>query len=66
MVCEVEGLEPAGQIKLNLYLCVWIKDEVCKINIDTPDKLLPHILDVDACIKIREDQLRRTTRNLRT
>ena len=32
---------------------------------DTPDELLASILDAAGCIKIREDQLRRTTRDLR-
>ena len=33
---------------------------------DTPDELLARILDAAGCIKKREDQLRRTTRDLRT
>ena len=33
---------------------------------DTPDELLDHILDAAARIKKREDQLRRTTSDLRT
>ena len=35
-------------------------------KVDTPDELLARILDAAACIKKREDQLRRTTRDLRT
>jgi len=35
-------------------------------NLDTPDELLARILDTAGCIKKREDQLRRTTRDLRT
>ena len=34
--------------------------------VDTPDELLARILDAAGCIKIREDQLRRTARDLRT
>jgi len=34
--------------------------------VDTRKELLAHILDAAACIKKREDQLRRTTRDLRT
>jgi len=34
-------------------------------KVDTPDQLLAHILDAAACIKKREDQLRRKTRDLR-
>jgi len=37
-----------------------------KWKLDTPDELLDRILDVAVCIKKREDQLRRTTRDLRT
>jgi hypothetical protein len=33
---------------------------------DTPDELVARILDVAACIKKREEQLRRITRELRT
>jgi len=33
---------------------------------DTPDELLVHVLDAVVRIKKREDQLRRTTRDLRT
>jgi hypothetical protein len=40
--------------------------EVCKRKVDTRDELLARILDAAARIKKREDQLRRTTRDLRT
>ena len=43
-----------------------MKREVFILNVDTPDGLLARILDSAACIKKREDQLRRTTRDLRT
>jgi hypothetical protein len=43
-----------------------MKSEVYIINIDTPNELLARILDAAACIKKREDQLRRTTRDLHT
>ena len=33
---------------------------------DTPDELLARILEAAGCIKKREDQLRRTARDLRT
>jgi len=58
--------EPPGQIKLNLCLYGWIKNDVCKINIDKPEELLTPILDAAACVKKCEDQLIRTTRDLRT
>jgi len=40
--------------------------EVYKSKVDTPDELLARNLDAVASIKKREDQLRRTTRHLRT
>jgi hypothetical protein len=43
-----------------------MKSEVYKIKVDTADELLARILDVAGCIKRREDQLRRTTRDLRS
>jgi hypothetical protein len=43
-----------------------VNREVYKRKVDTPDELLARILDAAACIKKREDQLRRTTRDLRT
>jgi len=51
-----------------LEFCLWgrIKTEVCERKEDTRDELLARILDVAACVKRREDQLRRTTLELRT
>ena len=46
--------------------CNWMKSEVYKRKVDTPDELLARILGAAACIKKQEDQLRRTTRDLRT
>jgi len=43
-----------------------MKSEVYKRKVDTRDELLARILDASAGIKNREDQLRRTTRDLRT
>jgi len=63
---ELELLEPAGQIKLNVCLYGWIKGEVRKINIDIPDELLARFMDAAARLKKREDQLRRTTHDIRT
>jgi hypothetical protein len=43
-----------------------MKSEVYKTKVDTPDELVDRILAAAAaCIKEREDQLRRTTRDLR-
>jgi hypothetical protein len=44
----------------------WINSEVYKIEVDTADKLLARFLGAAGCIKKREDQLRRTTRDLST
>jgi hypothetical protein len=43
-----------------------MKSEVYNRKVDTRDELLARILDAAARIKKREDQLRRTTRDLRT
>jgi hypothetical protein len=43
-----------------------MKSEVYIINTDTSDELLFRILDAAGRIKKREDQLRRTTRDLLT
>jgi len=43
-----------------------MKNEVYKTKLDTPDESLAHILDAAARLKKREDQLRRTTRDLCT
>jgi hypothetical protein len=43
-----------------------MKSEVYKRTVDARDELLARILDAAACIKKREDQLRRTTRDLHT
>ena len=46
-----------------LDFCLWdfIKSEVYRKNVDTRDELLINILDVIACIKKSQDELRRTT-----
>jgi len=51
-----------------IYFCLWgwIKSEVYKLKVDKRDELLARILDAAACIRKREDQLRRRTRDLRT
>jgi len=43
-----------------------MKWEVYKTKVDIADELLARILDAAASIKKHEDQLRRTTRDLRT
>ena len=49
-----------------LCLREWMKSEVCKGKAGTGGELLARFLDVAACVEKREDQLRRTTRDLRT
>jgi len=43
-----------------------MKRELCKRKVDTREALLARILDAAACIKKREGELRRTTRDLGT
>jgi hypothetical protein len=43
-----------------------MKGEVCTRKVDTPDELLAPVFSAAARIKKREDQLRRTTLDLRT
>ena len=51
---------------LDFCLWVWVESEVYSRRVDTRNELLARILDAAASIKKREDQLRRTTRDLRT
>ena len=50
--------------RLDFCLSVWMKSRVYKRNVDTPNELLARVLDAAACIKTRENKLRRTTCNL--
>jgi hypothetical protein len=43
-----------------------MKSEIYKRRVDTRDELLVPVMDAVARIKKREDQLRQTTRHLRT
>jgi hypothetical protein len=43
----------------------WIKIKVYERKLDTQNKLLAHIPDADTCIQKCEDQLRKTTRDIR-
>jgi hypothetical protein len=58
--------ESSNVIPLHFFLVRWMKSEVYKTKVDTRDELLARILYAAVCIKIREDQLRRTTRDLST
>jgi len=62
IVTEIELLVCSYLIQLDFY---W-KLKVYKRNVDTPGELLANILDAAASINKCEDQLRRTTRDLRT
>jgi hypothetical protein len=62
----MELFESPDVTPLDFCLWGWMKSEVNKIKVDTADELLAGILDGAGCIKKREDQLRRTTRDLRT
>ena len=42
-----------------------MKSQINKIKVDKPNELLASILDAAGCINKREDQLRRTTGDLR-
>ena len=66
MVIEMQQFESPDQTSLDFCLWGWMKSEVYKRNVNTPDELLARILDAAVSIKEREDQLRRTTRNLCT
>jgi len=59
MVTEIELLESTNVTPLRFCLWGWMKSEVNKTKMDTPKELLASILDAAACIKKREDQLRR-------
>jgi len=67
MVTEIELFESPDVTPLDIYLRGWMNSEVYKSKVDTRDELLARILDdAAATIKKYEDQLRRTTRDLRT
>jgi len=51
---------------LDICLWGWMKSEVYREKVDTWDELLVNILDVIACIKERQDALRRKTRHVLT
>ena len=43
-----------------------MKNEVCERKVNTRDELLARISDAPACTRKREDQIRRTARDLHT
>jgi hypothetical protein len=66
MGTKIELFASPDLTALDLCLSGWMKSEVYKAKVDTRDELLACILYASVRIKTREDQLRRTTRGLRT
>jgi hypothetical protein len=66
MVTETQLFESPDLTPLDFWLWGWMKGEVYKRKVDTRHELFACIFDAAARIKKREDQLRRTTRDLRT
>ena len=66
MVKEMELFESPDRTPLDICLWGWMTGEVNRLKVDKPDELLAGILDAAGCIEKRGDQLRRTTRDLRT
>jgi hypothetical protein len=65
MVTQTQLFESPDATPFDFCLWGWMKSEMCKRKVDTPYELLSRILDAAAaCIKKRDDQLRRTTRDL--
>ena len=64
MVTKAELFESPDISPLDFYLWDWMKGEVYKRKVDTPDKPLAGILDAAACVKKRVAQHRRKTRDL--
>jgi hypothetical protein len=66
MVTKIELFESPDLHSLIFCLWGWMKSEVWKREVVTRDELLARNLDAAVRIKKREDQLRRTTSELRT
>ena len=66
MITEREPFDSPELAPLDLCLWGWKKSETYSEKVDTPDELLARNLDVAVHIRQHEDQLRRTTRDLRT
>jgi hypothetical protein len=66
MFTEIELFESSYLTPLEFYLWGWILSDVYKRKVDKQNELLARILHAAARIKKHEDQLRRTTRDLRT
>jgi len=66
VVSHIELFEYPVLSPLDFWFWGWVKSEVYKRKVDTLDELLARILDTAACIYKRDDQLRRTPRELPT
>jgi len=66
MVTGTELFESPDITPLDFCLWDWMNGEVYKRKMDRPDELLPRNMDAATNITKREDQLRRTTHDLRT
>ena len=66
MGTEIELFEIRPQFSLDFCLWCWMKSEVYKLKVVTRDELPVRILDAADSTKGREDQPRRTTRDLRS
>jgi len=66
MATEIELFESSGLNPLDFYLWGRMKGQIYRRRLDTQDELLARIFDAAARITKREDQLRRTRRELRT
>ena len=59
MVTQVELFESPDRIPLDIFLCGWMKSEICKRKVCTPEELLARTSDGAACIenaKINSDE----------
>jgi hypothetical protein len=65
MITDMELFTSGRHCSLDICLWVWMESKVYKRRW-TVDELLARILDAAARINKREDQLRRTIRDLRT
>jgi hypothetical protein len=65
MVTEIKLFEPSGLTPFNV--CLWSrkKSQVYERKMNRRDESLAYILDAAASAKKREDELRRTRRDLR-
>lgn len=65
MATGIKLFESPGLTSLD-FLWGWIKSEVYNRRVSRRDELFHRTLDAAASVKKREDQLRRTTQDLRT